>query len=163
LGKTRRGHKERSKEQELKFEGKELRNVIRDLEGQVRELTKENTRLRRQAAGSRKELARMDLDRHAYVREIIEEHLADEQESIDSTKLLEKMKAKWRCHEPSCSGHLEIVIYSKMGVPWYFRQCSECPNRTKAKPHHPGVEGPLKPIPAGPVKLGNPSKIRKER
>lgn len=140
MGKSRRGSKELSKEQELKYEGKELRNHIRDLEGIIRELEKDNRNLRRQMAGSRKELAKIDLDRYSYVREIVEEHLSLEEESMDSTRLLEKMKAKWKCLECH-SGHLEIILYTKMGQTWYWRQCSECENRTKSQPHHPGVEG----------------------
>lgn len=152
MSKNTRGHKEYTKEQSLKHEGKELRNYIKELEAQVREQGKEIMRLRRQSAGSRKQLARMDLDRHAYVAEIVQEHLADEQDSIDSTTLLEKMKSKWRCH--SCAdGQLEIVLYSKIGVLWYFRQCSGCTNRTKSKQHHPGVEGIRKEIPLEPVKM----------
>jgi hypothetical protein len=102
----------------------------------------------------------MDLDRHAYVQEIVDEHLADEAEGMDTSRLLDKMKAKWLCHECH-TGTLEIIVYSKMGVPWYHRQCSECNNRTKSKQHHPGVEGIKKEIPLEPVKFGNQSKTRK--
>lgn len=154
LKKTTRGIKEHSKEQELKHENRQLRKENERLE-------RENKQLRRSYAGTRKQFARMDLDRHSYVKDIIDEHLKDEAESIDSGKLLLEMKSKWRCHESSCSGHLEIVVYSKMGVPFYFRQCSECKNRTKGKTWHPGVEGPVKPIPDAPIKLGNSSKLRK--
>lgn len=162
MSKNTRGIKELSKTQELKHEGKELRSNIRDLEAQVRELTKENTRLRRQAAGSRKELARMDLDRHSYVRDIIKEHLADEHEVMDSSALLARMKSKWLCKECH-EGHLEIILYSKMGDLWYYRQCSGCANRTKAQPHHPGVEGIRKEIPTEPVKMGKSAKSYKDR
>lgn len=151
MRKNTRGHKEYTKEQSLKHEGKELRSHIKELEAQVREQGKEITRLRRQSAGSRKQLARMDLDRHAYVTEIVQEHLVDEQESIDSTVLLEKMKSKWSCHKCQ-GGQLEIILYSKMGQPWYFRQCSGCSNRTESKPHHPGVEGIKKEVEDEPTR-----------
>lgn len=139
MGKSRRGHKERSREQELKYE---------------------NSKLRREVSSLRKQLARLDLDRHSYVRDIVEEHLAEEQESIDSTDLLEKMQSQWRCHECP-DGQLEIVVYSKIGAPWYFRQCSECSNRTKSQPYHSGVEGIRKEIPSAPIKVGAVKKTRK--
>lgn len=142
MGKSRRGDKERSREQELKYE---------------------NNKLRREVSSLRKQLARVDLDRYSQVRDIVQEHLTSEEESIDSARLLEKMKAKWRCNEGSCSGHLEIVIYAKMGHTWYFRQCSECPNRTAAKPHHPGVEGIKKEIPLEPDKIVAKKKSYKDR
>lgn len=131
MGKNRRGDKERSREQELKYE---------------------NSKLRREVSSLRKQLARIDLDRYSHVREMVEEHMALEEEDIDQTRLLQKMRAKWACKESSCSGHLEIVVYAKMGMPWYYRQCSACDNRTKAKPHHPGVEGIQKEIPSEPIK-----------
>lgn len=82
---------------------------------------------------------------------------------MDSSALLARMKAKWHCKDCN-QGHLEIVLYTKMGDPWYFRQCSECPNRTKAQPHHPNVEGIRKEIPSeAPVKLGKQSKSYKDR
>jgi predicted RNase H-like nuclease (RuvC/YqgF family) len=155
MGKSTRGIKEFSKEQETKHENRELRK-------QIRELEIENRNLRRRFAGTRKEFARMDLDRHAYVKDIIEEHLADDQESMDSTQLLEKMISKWRCHEPGCSGHLEVVKFSTYGDQTrYYRQCNECSNRTKGKPWHQGVEGPIKPPTPEPTKLGASQKPKK--
>lgn len=141
MGKSRRGQKERSREQELKYE---------------------NSKLRRDVSSLRKQLARIDLDRHSYVRDIVEEHLAGEEQSIDSTHLLEKMKARWKCHECH-EGHMEIFVYSKIGQPWYYRQCSNCPNRTKSQPHHKNVEGIKKEIPQEPEKPGFSSRNKKER
>ena len=162
MAKNTRGKKELSKTQELKHEGRELRIYIRDLEARNRELEKDNTALRRKFAGSRKDFARMDLDRHSYVQEIIQEHLTEEQESIDSTALLSKMKSKWLCRDCH-TGHLEIFVYSRMGQPYYFRQCSECPNRTRAQPHHPNVEGIVKPPAEEPIKIGAVKKSHKKR
>lgn len=148
MRKSTRGIKEYSKDQGLKHENRELRK-------QITELEIENRQLKRRYAGTRKEFARMDLDRHSYVKDIIEEHLTEEQNSIDSTKLLEKMISKWRCRETGCPGHLEIVKFSTHGDQTrYYRQCNECENRTKGKPWHQGVEGPVKIIPIEPIKLG---------
>lgn len=153
MGKNTRGVKELSKEQGIKLENRELRKEIQALENENNRLKAEIRQSRRQHAGTRKKFARMDLDRHQYVQDIVSEHLADEQESIDSVSLLEKMKNKWKCHSGGCSGHLEIIIYSKMGNPHYFRQCNACDNRTTSQPHHENVEGVLKPLPEEPEKL----------
>ncbi len=154
MAKSTRGVKEYSKDQELKHENRELRK-------QIRELEIENRQLKKRYAGTRKDFARMDLDRHSYVKDIIQEHLTEEQESIDSTQLLEKMVSKWRCHADGCDGHLEIVTFSTFGDQTrYFRQCNTCSNRTKGKPWHQGVEGPVKIIPIEPPLRGAASKKR---
>jgi hypothetical protein len=137
LGKTRRGHKEFSNEQRLKVENQKLR--------------RENSRLRKQ-------LARIDLDRYTHVRDIVEEHLANEEE-VDADRLLEALKSKWRCLADKCvDGYLEIIVYSKMNQEWYFRQCNKCDNRTKSQVYSPNVEGIKKEIPLEPEKVGVKSK-----
>lgn len=122
MSKSRRGDKERSREQELKYE---------------------NQKLRREISGLRKQLARLDLDRHSYVRDIVEEHLADEDIVISTQDMLESMKNEWKCRECH-SGFLEITLYSKMGQPWYFRKCNNCPHRTTSKAYTPEVKGIIK-------------------
>lgn len=114
MGKSRRGHKELSREQELKYE---------------------NQKLRREISSLRKQLARIDLDRYTHVREIVEEHLHQE-EQVDASKLLESLKKEWKCHHCR-DGYLEIIVYSKMGTPWYKRECNNCDHRTKAKQYDP--------------------------
>lgn len=123
MSKGRRGDKERSREQELKFE---------------------NRKLRREVSSLRKQLARLDLDRYSQVRDIVQEHYADEEVELNTQDMLESLKNTWKCHECS-DGHLEINIYSKLGEPWYFRQCNNCTNRTKSQPHTPNVKGPVRP------------------
>lgn len=123
MGKTRRGHKERSREQELKYE---------------------NQKLRREVSNLRKQLARLDLDRHSYVRDIVEEHLAGQEVDKSTQSMLESMKNTWRCNKCK-EGHLQIETYSKSGETWYYRSCSnECGNRTVGKPYDPNsVKGIL--------------------
>ena len=123
MGRSRRGDKERSKEQILKYE---------------------NQKLRRQISSLRKQLARVDLDRYSQVRDIVEEHYANEEVEINTQDMLESLKDVWKCRECP-DGYLEIIIYSKMGNPYYFRQCSNCSHRTKSQLHTPSVRGLIKP------------------
>lgn len=140
MGKTTRGQKEYSKEQELKHENKELRNLIRDLEHQVRMLT-------RSSARSRKQFARMDLDRHAYVQEIIQDHFANEEVEQNTQDMLSSLKNKWQCRECGI-GHLEINLYTRQDGTFYYRKCSNCDNRTKAQKYDAqSVTGIMKPEP----------------
>lgn len=111
MAKNTRGHKELDK----------LQTAHREID-----------KLKRENAKLRKQFARLDLDRHDYVQKIVQEHLHQEEE-ISGDEILASLKRKWACHEPGCAGHLEIFLYSKMGEPWFWRQCSQCPNRTKSQ------------------------------
>lgn len=110
----------------------------------LQEVMHENKKLRKEISSLRKQLARLDLDRHDYVKTIVDEHFASEEREESTTKMLERLKNAWKCH--NCGdGFLEIHLYSKMGEPWYFRQCSCCPNRTKSQRYDPDkVDGPIK-------------------
>lgn len=114
MGKARRGDKERSKEQELKHENKEMRNRIRDLEHEVRMLT-------RQTARSRKQFARIDLDRYSYVQEIVQEHFQNEEVEQNTQDMLSSLKNKWQCRECG-TGHLEINLYTRQDGTFYYRK-----------------------------------------
>lgn len=122
MGKTRRGDKERSNEQRLKYE---------------------NNKLKREVSSLRKQLARLDLDRHSYVNDIVQEHLANESEEFSTQDMLDSMKNTWKCR--ICNeGHLEINLYGKMGDTWYYRKCSNCDHRTKSQIYTPSVKGIIK-------------------
>lgn len=125
MGKTRRGDKERSREQELKYENQKLRRTVSSL---------------------RKQLARIDLDRYSHVRDMVEEHLADQEEVVTTEDMLKSMKNEWQCRECN-GGHLEITLYGKMGQTWYFRKCNNCPHRTKSQIYTPSVRGIIKEAP----------------
>ncbi len=129
MGKSRRGDKERSREQELKYE---------------------NHKLRRQVSSLRKQLARIDLDRYSHVKDMVEEHLSHE-EAQSAQEMLESMKNTWRCHECS-NGFLEIILYTKMNETWYFRKCSHCSHRTKSQIYTPSVKGLIKQPENDPTK-----------
>lgn len=121
MGKSRRGHKEYSREQQLLFENRKLRREIGHL---------------------RKQLARVDLDRFSHVKDIIEKSYQMEEE-LDGRKILQRLKEVWRCHE--CErGYLEIVLYNRPDATFYYRLCNQCSHRTKSQKYSPDVPGILK-------------------
>jgi hypothetical protein len=123
LGKSIRGDKEYSRLQEALYE---------------------NKRLKREIASIRKQLARLDLDRHDYVKNIIDEHYAREDQEETAEKMLRRLKEEWRCK--NCQdGYLEINLYMRAGETYYFRKCNTCENRTKGQKYSPDrVQGPIK-------------------
>jgi hypothetical protein len=98
----------------------------------MQEVLHENKKLKREIASLRKQLARIDLDRHGYVKDILEEHYEGEQSEKDTDKVLQSLKDQWKCHECP-EGFLEIMLYTKVGETWYFRKCNKCTNRTKSQ------------------------------
>ena len=125
MGKSKRSHKEYSREQKL---------------------IHENQKLKREIGRLRKELARSDLDRYDSVKEVIDQH--DQEDTPASAQdILSKMRQEWACREPNCSGFLEIFTYNKIGSTWYYRTCSNspgCKNRTKAQKWSADVKGPVR-------------------
>lgn len=142
MGKNTRANKEYSKEQELKHENEKLRNRIRELES-------ENRQLSRQFSRTRKQFARMDLDRHAYVQEIIQEKIAEEKEEQTAKQVVKSLKDEWACRECG-EGHLEITLFNRLDGTFYYRSCNCCANRTKVQKYDPDqVKGIMrKPKPA---------------
>lgn len=116
----------------------------------LQQMQHENSRLKREISKLRKQLARLDLDRHSYVKDIIDEHFANEEREETTGKMLERLKEEWKCRECHV-GYLEVVPFSKVGETWYFRQCNNCPHRTKSQHYHPEkVRGPIRIIPKDP-------------
>lgn len=111
----------------------------------LQEIVHENKKLKREVASLRKQLARLDLDRHSYVRDIVEEHLADEAEEQTTTQMLQSMKNEWQCLKCGV-GHLEIHLYTRRDGTFYFRHCNNCTHRTPGKKYEPDkVKGIMKP------------------
>lgn len=125
MGKSKRSNKELSREQRLRHENQQLKREIGRL---------------------LKRIARLDLDPYDSVKDAIIEHCHED--SVDQGNgLLEKMRQKWACKQPGCTGFLEIFVYNKMGSPWYYRLCSNapvCKNRTKAQKYSQNVDGPMR-------------------
>jgi hypothetical protein len=103
----------------------------------------ENRKLKREINTLRKALSRLDLDRHAYVRDIVEEHYAREDNEA-TMEAIEASKSFWKCRECH-EGCLEIIEYPKMGVDHYYRKCNNCKHRTKSQIMTKDVRGPRKP------------------
>lgn len=127
MGKSRRGGKEHTREQRLVHENKKLKRDIQRLS---------------------KELARLDLDRHETVREMIEEHNVQNPEQ-SGDEWLESLKKTWACKE--CDGYLQIFLFNKVGTLHYYRICSNapvCKNRTLSQKYNPNqVKGIIKKDP----------------
>lgn len=102
----------------------------------------ENGKLKREISSLRKQLARLDLDRHSYVKDLVEKSYELEEE-LEGKKVLKKLEKQWTCHE-CARGILEIHIYTKPEGPWYYRRCSNCAHRTKSQPYVQAVSGILK-------------------
>lgn len=102
----------------------------------------ENRKLKRENASLRKALSKLDLDRHSYVRDIVQEHYARE-DSEQTMQAIESSKSFWKCRECH-EGHLEIIEYPKMGISWYYRKCNNCTHRTKSQKLTADVKGPRK-------------------
>lgn len=110
----------------------------------MQEALHENKKLKREIASLRKQLARIDLDRHGYVKDILEEHYGEEQSEKTTEKMLQSLKDQWKCHKCP-EGHLEIMLYDKLEETWYFRKCNKCPNRTVSQKYSPDtVQGIIK-------------------
>lgn len=122
MGKIRRGYKERSREQKLAYENKSLK---------------------REVASLRKQLARVDLDRYAHVKSIIENSYKLEEES-EGRGILEKLRSEWACHDCRGEGYLEICLYNRLDGTFYYRKCTNCAHRTESQRWNPKVPGIIK-------------------
>jgi len=106
----------------------------------LQEALHENKRLKREISSLRKQLARLDLDRHSFVKDIIDEHYEQE----ESEKITQRIKEEWKCKQCGV-GYLEINLYTKVNETWYFRKCNFCPHRTTSQQYIPDkVQGPMK-------------------
>lgn len=119
MGKTKRGDREIAKEQIFLKENKMLK--------------RENSRLR-------KELARFSLNKYENVKEAIEEHGQDG----TTQDLLNSLKKEWACKNNDCNGYLEVILFNKLDVMYYFRKCNCCPNRTQSQKYNSNVKGIIK-------------------
>lgn len=122
MGKARRSDKEYSREQKLAHE---------------------NQALKRHVSSLRKQLARLDLDRYSQLKETIEQYYQEDRHQ-EGQDILDKARQEWACREANCLGFLEIIVFTKMGEPWYYRACNCCFHRTKSQKHTKDVKGIIK-------------------
>lgn len=145
LAKNTRGKKELDQLQRIKYENDKICK-------ENNKLSRENEKMRKEVANLRKQLMHLDLNRHSWATEIIQEHLY-EQAIEEPQELMESLKRTWACH--SCkNGYLEIVVFSKLGQDHYYRACSECPHRTKSQPYTSDISGIIKDLTILEPKLG---------
>lgn len=102
----------------------------------LQEIIHQNKKMKREIASLRRQLAKIDLDRHSFVKDIIDDHYADEEHEQETDKMLKSLKDTWKCN--SCNeGHLEIKIYTKVNQTYYIRQCNNCAKKTKSQVYNP--------------------------
>ena len=132
MGKSRRGNREKTREQKL---------------------VHENRQLKREVSSLRKQLARCDLDSYNSVKEAVDQHY-EEGTPQQGKDFLDKLRQEWACKLDNCTGFLEIFIYNRVDKTYYYRVCSnspQCKNRTKAQKYSPDVKGPLREDPSGKI------------
>jgi len=105
-----------------------------DPNGNTREqkLLRENEKLKRQLTQLRKVLDRVDFDRYESIRKIVSDHYQEDR-AEEGEDLMKKLMETWKCHKHNCNGVLELVIFNKVNVKYYYRSCNECDNRTTSK------------------------------
>jgi len=120
----------------------------KDRYGNTREqkLANENDKLKRLIAQMRKQIARIDIDRSANVREIVNNFYRQEDAELHAQKereSLEMLQKEWQCVKCE-TGHLQIILINKIGELFYYRACTDCSNRTKLQRYSKDVRGILK-------------------
>jgi hypothetical protein len=120
----------------------------RDSRGNTREqrFQHENDKLKRTISLLRKQMARIDLDKSADVRAILNNYYAQEDAFAHAEKeaeCLELLKKEWQCNQCE-TGVLEIILLNKMDSLHYFRKCCDCAKRTKLQPYNKNVRGIVK-------------------
>lgn len=76
------------------------------------------------------------------VSQMVAEAYQDGQEEAGQ-HVVNMLRKQWNCKECN-EGHLEIIIFTKVSEPWYYRKCSCCTHRTKAQKYSPQVQGIIK-------------------
>ncbi len=117
MGRSRRGSKEYTKEQQLYHE---------------------NQQLKREVARLRKRLARIELEyREQQTENTITEYF--QQDKLKNDQKIKQKNQDWACWKCKL-GHLQIIIYNKPTGTFYFRKCNKCENRTESKQYLTYIE-----------------------
>lgn len=96
-------------------------------------LVNENKQLKKELAHLRKQISRLDGDRFETLRQMCadsEEKQRFNENINDISSSVESLKKEWACKGTNCDGYLEINLYPKLGLTWYYRKCNSCSNRT---------------------------------
>lgn len=118
-----------------------LKNIIRRLESDKRKLLSE-VRTLEQAFGNTvtflrgktKDLSLEQLIQAANNQEGLSE-IANKQKSTTDDLL-----KKWACHNCD-TGVMRLTIFTNREGSFYFRNCTQCANRTKVKPYNDKITG----------------------
>ena len=119
--------------------GKGRRSAEAGEQRENQRLKAENQKLKKQISSLRKQMSRIDVDRYSNIKDLLDAHDLEDN-NFDSKTALEDLKRKWECHVCK-DGFLKLIILSKTGVPYYFRKCSSCDNKTKLKLYDDTIEG----------------------
>lgn len=106
---------------------------------QIQRLQKENEKLKRRISALQKQLARIDLDSHNNVKELVDKFEQEDykEEKHSTQKALEE---KWKCHKCD-EGVLKLILIQRKDKLVYFRKCDSCDNRTKTQEYTEKVDG----------------------
>lgn len=106
---------------------------------QLDRLKHENQKLKREVARLRKELSKIDVDRHEHLKELVQQQYQEDMEAHKkSTK--EELIKKWECFKCNI-GYLRLIILNRLDGVFYFRRCTECAHKTRLKKYTEKVEG----------------------
>jgi hypothetical protein len=98
----------------------------------------ENKKLKLQIARLKKQIDRIN---SGWCPGCLQKHEAEGTEPMPPKveNIGKKVKKDRTCHKCQ-SDTLRIVMYTKMGEPWYLRRCPSCGHRTRGKKYTPDVE-----------------------
>lgn len=105
---------------------------------ELQKLKEQLRKARRTISGLRKVISRVDMEQYSFVKDFMEAHDCDMTAPIE--KDMRQAEQRWQCYECG-EGILKLITIFKVGVPHYFRKCSECENKTKLKRYTDDVEG----------------------
>jgi len=96
-------------------------------------------KLKREIAGLRKQIDRLDLDRFASFKEALDRIDEIEMEQTARRKDKEIQKEKWRCWDCN-TGTMRLKVWDRLDGPHYQRVCDHCNKRTTMKKWTPEVK-----------------------
>jgi hypothetical protein len=105
----------------------------------IHKLTRDNEKLKKTISSLRKNLSRLDVDRYAQFKELL-----DSQDSAqnDSDKLyeLDRLKKKWTCKVCE-KDYLKLLLVHRPDGVFYYRKCQNCDHKTRLKKYTDDVKG----------------------
>jgi hypothetical protein len=135
------GNRVRKRKEPRDGEISKLKNIIRRLESDKRKLLSEVKTLEQAFGhtvtflrGKTKDLSLEQLIQAANNQEGLSDVVNKEKNTT------EHLLKKWACHKCD-NGVMRLTIYTNREGSFYFRNCTQCSNRTKVKPYNDKVTG----------------------